>query len=617
MPRRTPTSLVWLFTLILVSGAGAWMAVAAAWPGSPHGGSQAPGQEAPQFRSGTVVVPVEVRVVDEKTGKPVRDLSIDDFTLLEDGNLQAIRLFQRRELVPEDVKPGVVENIPLRRSSFGISPVNNRVFLLVLGRGRLQEPSRALDALIRFVRERLLPQDQLAVFAYDRATKFTTDHEAIAAFLERFRSKHYEIDMDVRLQVESGLSALYGSRTLPKKIQDKIDNLFLGVGTLESTRVKSGQPPGAQRADADVQRQAEKLQLAAINQAGVDMQNAYNGTAGSMGASASGGGLSTWTSLDEVTNEQFAGISFDDYMQYTAQSLTDLSNCFAGVEYLRHLEGEKHLVFVTERGMILPRMEDDLSLAQAASVAQVAVDTFQTGGLNPQMGGAVQNNWNETFAFKALRTIADMSGGVSSIAEKGDVAVDRIDDSSRAGYVLGFYPPMARIDGRYHEIEVKVKRPGVRVLYRHGYLAEQEISPFDRRTFITNDRLMAAASYSREISDIRVKLRADVKRQPDGTFQAVIDASIDPSRLTLPIMDGVRTGAIDVLVLCLDEKGRGLAQSYQRVTLSFNQDVWPQVAKSGVPYKGHLEVNPSVRLVRFIVYDYGADLVGRQDSHVF
>ncbi len=615
MSRRASTPFTWLFILALVAGAGAWWSAAAAGPGAAPGSRQAGGQQPPSFRASTVVVPVEVRAVDSKTGKAVRDLTIDDFTLFEDGTPQTIRLFERREFVPEEVKPGVIDTIPLRRSPFGVSQVNNRVFLIVLGRGRLQEPSRALDALILFVREKLLPQDQVAVFAYDRATKFTTDHEAIAGFLERFRTKHYEIDMDVRLQVESGLSALYGSRTLPKKVQDKIDNLFEGPGLLDSNRVKSVQPPGAQRADADIQKQAEALQRVEINKAGVDMQNALAGGRGSN--SATGGGLGSWTSFDQITNDQFAGISFDDYMQYTAQGLMDLSSCFAGVEYLRHLEGEKHLVFVTEKGMYLPRMDDDMSLARAASVAQVAIDTFQTGGLTPQRGGAVQNTWNETFAFAALRTISKESGGVSSITEKGDVAVERIDDSSRAGYVLGFYPPTARIDGKYHQLEVKVKRPGVTVLFRHGYLAEREISPFDRRTFITNDRLIAAASFSRSIADIRIKLKADLKRQPDGTTWLVIDAAIDPSRLTLPLADGVRTGAIDVLVLAFDEKDKGLAQSYQRVTLTFDQDAWQQVNKSWIPYKGHIEVNPSARQVRFIVYDYGADLVGRADGRVW
>jgi hypothetical protein len=182
--------------------------------------------------------------------------------------------------------------------------------------------------------------------------------------------------------------------------------------------------------------------------------------------------------------------------------------------------------------------------------------------------------------------------------------------------VLGFYPPTARIDGKYHQLEVKVNRPGVRVLYRHGYLAEREIAPFDRRGFITNDRLMAALSFSREINDIRVKLKADVKRQPDGSSQVMIDASIDPSKLALPVVDGERTGAIDILVVCLNDKGQGLAQSYQHVTLKLNQEVWTQMAKSGIPYKAHLEVSPGVRQVRFIVYDYGSDLVGRQDANV-
>ena len=72
-----------------------------------------------------------------------------------------------------------------------------------------------------------------------------------------------------------------------------------------------------------------------------------------------------WTSLDEIQTPQFATLGLDDFVQVTARSLQDLGNCYAAIEYLRHLEGDKHLVFVTERGMNLPRLEDDMDLAKA------------------------------------------------------------------------------------------------------------------------------------------------------------------------------------------------------------------------------------------------------------
>ena len=50
----------------------------------------------------------------------------------------------------------------------------------------LQGPSKGLDALIAFIEGRLLPQDQVAVIAYNRATDFTTDRQPILEVLTRF-----------------------------------------------------------------------------------------------------------------------------------------------------------------------------------------------------------------------------------------------------------------------------------------------------------------------------------------------------------------------------------------------------------------------------------------------
>ena len=125
----------------------------------------------------------------------------------------------------------------------------------MFGRGRLQEPSRALDALQRFVREQLLPQDQVAVFAYDRATDFTTDHEQIAQFIERFKKAHYDIDMEVRLAIESSMAAVYGSKALSKGVRQKIDNMFTGPGLLGSRELGKGETDATKRTAEEAARQ--------------------------------------------------------------------------------------------------------------------------------------------------------------------------------------------------------------------------------------------------------------------------------------------------------------------------------------------------------------------------
>ena len=70
-----------------------------------------------------------------------------------------------------------------------------------------------IDSAIKFVRERVLPQDRVAVLAYNRATNFTTDRASIVATLERFRKKHDDIEALLKQQF-SGLQAIYGG-TVP------------------------------------------------------------------------------------------------------------------------------------------------------------------------------------------------------------------------------------------------------------------------------------------------------------------------------------------------------------------------------------------------------------------
>jgi VWFA-related protein len=587
--------------------------------GAPHAARPVaqllqPPPQRPSFSTATVLVPVVVRVIDNKTGRPVTDLQQEDFTILEDGLPQPLRHFERHAFAPDAAAPPGTRPA-IRESALGMAPQNGRIILLVFGRGRLQEPSRALDALQRFVREQLLPQDQVAVFAYDRASDFTTNHEQVAQFIERFKKDHYQIDMDVRLALESSMAAIYGSKALPKTVRQEIDNMFTGAGLFASRELGKGETAASRRAEEEAGRQMGQAQRADIQKTNQQMYADAVKALGADGAGPAPGG--SWSTIDEVQAPLFSSLGLDNFMEITARSLQDLGNCYAAIEYLRHLEGDKHLVFVTERGMNLPRLEDDMDLTRAANDARVAIDTFQVGGLEGQAGGVWTDQSQQTFAFKALRMIAEQTGGVSSISENGMTAVNRINEVSRSEYLLGFYPSSASLNGQYRKIEVRTRRSNVTLLYRRGYYARTEIGSYNRRDFVTRDRMLAAANFRRELTDIKLKLDASQKHNAAGVNEVSVRLSIDPSRLFLSLVDGRKVGSIDILAVCSNEKDQPIGQFYQRASIDLSDEAMEKVSRSGLPYNVTFQASPATRKVRVVVYDYRADLVGSADVRVF
>ncbi len=71
-----------------------------------------------------------------------------------------------------------------------------------------------------------------------------------------------------------------------------------------------------------------------------------------------------------------------------------------------------------------------------------------------------------------LRTLAENTDG-RAIVNRNDLAggMKQIVRDSSAYYLIGYNSTLARSDGKFHEIKVRVKRPGVQVRARKGYWA--------------------------------------------------------------------------------------------------------------------------------------------------
>jgi VWFA-related protein len=502
------------------------------------------------------VVPVSVHVLD-KNGKPVTDLKAADFSLLEDGLPQTIQQCTTVALTPGAGAPDAT--LALREGLAGLPPTR-RIFAIMVGLGRLEEPSKALSGVLQFVKTGLLPQDLVALFAYDRAIPFTTDHQKIADALERLKKKHEDLDFELGQQLgPTGMAPLYGNRVISKKLQTKIDENVVGPGA---------KPPVV-------------------------------------------------TTAEVIDPQQFASMTLDDFMGSSATTLQDQENLMALIEYLRRFEGEKHLLFLTEKGLLWPSEDNDRALAAFANDGRVSIHPIQAGGLLAAVDDSTTKQMNATvqqaMSFKSLRTMSDLTGGLPAILDKGSSALSRLDDMTRSGYVLNYESSNKGWEGGYRNIQVRVNRPDVTVLYRHGYYRSPGAGSFNRRGFITNDRLGAAANFRREVGDIKVKASVS---QRGGTSLSV-EGKIDLAKVKVETRDGSKIGMLNVAVYCFDTATYQTGVHGQTLALKLSDADYAKYLKEGFPYMIQFPIIRGTSNIRFVVYDFGSDLVGRTDTKLF
>jgi VWFA-related protein len=558
------------------------------------------------FRSRVTVVPVDVRVVD-RDGKPITGLKAEDFTIAEDGVPQKIVHFSFQTLA---AMPGKAADAPLPlRQPLGdtLAPQNKRIFLLVLGSGRQVGPVKGVEAAMKFVKERLLPQDQVAIVAYNRATDFSADHQKVIETLQRYRDKHEWIESRMR-QHFSGLAAQYASREIPGTIQKEVDAIFRVPGALTSRSLSStGIADGAQLS-SDARRTADQIQRAEIA-----AERIRNGMGSAFDQSA-------------VEEAALNDIPFDQYVEKISDTMSDLGRLYAGIRYLRYLDGEKHLVFLTPDGLFLPRLENSNSVAALANDARVTVDIIHTGGMamptppvaaRPTAAQALSYAvpspgvmFNQRFAIGSSRQISDLTGGTTTVFQPGASAFARLDESTRSQYLLGYSPSNGAWNGGYRRISVTVNRKDARVLYRHGYVARREVAPLNREQFLAYSRIASAANLSKEIDDLKFTLGEPVLPGGSEPRLLAVPVRILPGAVKFVQSDAGHLAKVEALYVCADGKQALVGEQWQTLDFKLTEENYQKFLREGVGYTVQIEVTGEPQYLKAILYDYTADLVG-------
>ena len=226
----------------------------------------------------------------------------------------------------------------------------------------------------------------------------------------------------------------------------------------------------------------------------------------------------------------------------------------------------------------------------------------------------------------SLRTLAEETGGYAAVNSNNvTTALNRIVRLNSRYYVLGYYPKDARRDGRFHKIEVRTKRPGLRVSARKGYVSPRLPSADDlQRQQRERERGRGRAGEAQTSTELREILNQPLQRNgltmtvqaapfKGAARQASVAVAIEVDAARLHFSEQPNKTFADGLELslfALDERGRQHGGSFYQFNLALRPDTFERVRGSIVRLNPRIALPPGRYQLRVGVRETGAGEMG-------
>jgi VWFA-related protein len=390
----------------------ALLALAAVRPGGSQAPSPSPARTEPRVTFSSEVAYVEVdAIVTDGQGQPVRGLRPEDFEVLEDGQRRDIQLFTQVDIPyerPEPLAPPAVE--PDVRTN--TQPFEGRVYVLVMdGLHTGVSRSGQVKAAARQFLERHFAAGDLAAVVHTwggaaAGQELTDNRRLLLASVDRFLG-----------------------RKLQSVTQSRIEE-YRRTRELRDPQDPVADPEAMQRA-FDARAAFDTLRSVA------DWLAAIRGRRKAIVFLSEGVDYDIY---DSIKNREASEV-LDALRQATAAAARANASIYSVDP--RGLGG-----LSTETMEIQPVVDDDPSL-----------------GLDVQ---GLDRDFRR--AQDSLRVLSDETSGLAAVNTNDYAgAFARMVKDNSVYYVLGFYPPGPRKEGRFHRLDVRVSRPGLKVRARSGY----------------------------------------------------------------------------------------------------------------------------------------------------
>lgn len=518
----------------------------------------------PQTESGRSPLRITTRIVNlnvvvtDNQGHPVKDLPRDDFIILDDGHPQPIAFFstvddqQPPSAVPTP-GPDTYTNNPAAHS------VASSVAILLFDTVHTRWVSQgyALHRVRKFLRQ-IQPQDHIGIYVLSGDLKvvhdFARDASDLVVAIRRYDEQHAH---------GAGKQAAEGEESTGNQALDR----FLSGKEMKyhSQAERPGGPGGFARARFEWARQITAESMAAIAR-----------------------------QLSTVPGRKTL-IWVTDYLGEMGFFLNDdLSEDVEAWRGRSSIKASTGLAW--ENGANVERM---IRLMNDAGVTVYPVNAE----------GLVTGVWRSvTWAQPAMDELAKRTGG-RAFYNRNDLetGIRQALDDARFTYSLAYYPDHDKWKGEWRKIQVKVNRPGLKVLTRGGYFALPDSVPVPQRN--RAEFLSEVALSPVESTQLPLSVRMTKSSSPEGP-KIYATVHFDLQALLTSQEDGHWKGNFEVLLMQLDGKNNLLDASTKGVDSDLKPEKYATVSQKGWDLPIRLKWMPGATLLYVVLHDTHSSRVG-------
>jgi len=513
------------------------------------------------FSTTTNIVVVNVTVLD-RDGKPVENLTKNDFQLFEDGKQQQLQSVDFQRLTNRTLPPVTAnaEAAPptepkgynpeaeraAQHSNLATKYQDRRLVVILFDFSSMQpaEQIRAKQAAVKFITTQMTASDTVAIQVFGTELRtvqdFTSDRDLLLAAINKFHIGESSENADT---ADTGADAQDQSgQFVADETEFNIFNADVKLAGLQDAARQLGQYP---------EKKALIYISSGIQKNGVDNQSQLAAT---------------------VNTAVRANVAFYP---------------------------------IDARGL---------------SAVVPGGDATQTGAAgNSLYNGAGQRSVKENFnnQQETLATLAIDTGG-KSLLDSNDLTLGmrQVQEDFTSYYVLSYVSSNPAQDGRYRRIQVKLN-PSVGVAkakleYRQGYFAPTTFAHMGESG--KEAQLQQALLSDNPVTDLPVAAEVDYFRLEKSKYFVPISVKIPGSALAFKSKGSRAATELDFIAEVFDARGRTAATVRDTIPLKVNGAVAGEVGRKSIQYDTGVTLTPGTYKLRFVARENGEGKVGTFQS---
>jgi VWFA-related protein len=495
-------------------------------------------------------------VVTDDQGNFVRNLTKDDFQVVEDGKPQALSVFASVNIPIERADPPLFAKTSIPPDvATNRTPFEGRVFVIVID-----------DLHINFSRT-----SRVRAAARQFIERYVGTNDLVAVVNTRGRS--------------DAMQDFTSNRQLALRAVDRA----MGQGAESSTKAAlqdSAMNQGVQGMDSRVNRDFSELER---------YTNGRNT-------------LDTLRSLSEFVSgmhgRRKAVVLFSEGINY------DTTNVIQN-RYATEIQGALNNLIATAT-----RANASIYAVDPRGVTSGTEDSIDIGSFPTDNSISMTDLQNELrISQDSLRVMANETGGLAVLnANDFRNGFARIVDENSSYYVLGYYPTNDKRDGRFRKVQVSIaNKPGLKVRARKGYYASKgktdKPKPIGREG--TSAELRDALASPIPVSGLTMAAAATPFRGAAPNDAIALALEIDGSALKFEKKeDGLMHNDIEISLFASDPAGKIKDGARDMLALKLRPQTYEIVSKSMIRVVRRLQVPPGKYSLRIGARDTNGGTVG-------